>query len=93
MSNILDTLTEGELKVARILVQECLNGMGGKRPSDLENDTYTWAWADTLIKNGYKRHEAAGYWSSLEKKGVISHWEGKDYVVNDDVWQAFDSIW
>jgi len=93
MANILDTLTEGELKVARILVQECLNGMGGKRPSDLEHDTYTWAWADTLIENGYSRHEAAGYWSSLEKKGVISHWEGKDYVVNDDVWQAFDPIW
>ena len=93
MTNILDNLTDGELKVARILVQECLNGMGGKRPADLDGDRFTWAWADTLIENGYSRHEAAGYWSSLEKKGVISHWEGKDYVVNDEVWQAFDPIW
>jgi len=93
MSNILDTLTEGELKVARILVQECLNGMGGKRPSDLDGDRFTWAWADTLIEHGYSRHEAAGFWSSLEKKGIIYHYEGKDYVVNDEVWQAFDPIW
>jgi hypothetical protein len=93
MSNILSTLTEGELKVARILVQKCLNGMGGKRPSDLEADAYTWAWADTLIENGYSRHEAAGFWSSLEKKGIIYHWERKDYVLNDEVWQSFDAIW
>jgi hypothetical protein len=93
MTNILSTLTEGELKVARILVQECLNGMGGKRPSDLEADAYTWAWADTLIENGYSRQEAAGFWSSLEKKGIIYHYERKDYVLNDEVWQSFDAIW
>lgn len=93
MTNILSTLTDGELKVARILVQECLNGMGGERPADLDGDRYTWCWADTLIKKGYSRHEAAGFWSSLENKGIIYHYERKDYVLNDEVWQSFDAIW
>ena len=101
MTSILDNLTEGELKALRVLIAECLECMGGKRPADLENDPWTWCYADTLIEKGYSRHEAAGYFSSLSEKGVIEHYEtrrekGKrveEYVLNNDAWRAFDAIW
>jgi hypothetical protein len=49
-------LTANELKAALVLVREpALNGMGGQRPSDLDNDPYTWCDAQTLINAGWSK--------------------------------------
>jgi hypothetical protein len=90
---ILDTLTEGELKAARILVAECLRGMGGKRPADLESDPFTWTLPQILIDAGYSRHEAAGFWSSLLAKGAIEEYDRNEWIVADETWRAFEAIW
>ena len=70
-------LTEKEFKAARIFVETCLDGMGGKRPSDLEYDEYTWIDANDLISNGHTRHEAAGLMSSLSEKGFIAEYDNR----------------
>lgn len=87
-------LTANELKVARILVQSCLDGMGGSRPSDLEHDEYTWVYAEDLHKDhGYSKYEAAGYWSSLLDKGFIADMGDGDFVVDTPAWKWMDTIW
>jgi len=91
-------LTRRELHVSLVLVNECLSAMGGSRPSDLENDEMTWISPDDLILNGYSKHEAAGFWSSLSDKGFI------DLEVDDtpgstsdclstEAWKYLDTIW
>lgn len=87
-------LTDAELKVARILVQSCLDGMGGSRPSSLEHDEYTWIYPEDLYKHhGYSKHETAGFYSSLEKKDFISEADKGEWVVNTSAWQWMDTIW
>lgn len=85
-------LTANELAAARVLVQECLNGMGGKRPSDLDNDPYTWCYADTLIAAGWSKEAAAGTYGSLAEKGFIDLDKDGD-AVTTDAYQYMDTIW
>jgi hypothetical protein len=91
-------LTDNELKVAMILVQECLNGMGGSRPSDLEHDEYTWVEPSDLFSYGYSKNEAAGFWSSLNDKGFIAlDYDDSPYCCSDYVttegWRWLDTVW
>ncbi len=95
-------LTDAEFTVARILVQECLDGMGGQRPADLEHDEYTWADPKDLVTSyGYTRHQAAGFFSSLQEKGFVSSDEEPDvfgkirksWVVETKGWQWMDTVW
>jgi hypothetical protein len=86
-------LTANELKVAMILVNECLAGMGGERPADLEHDEYTWADPKDLQRYGYSRHEAAGFWSSLMAKGFIYEYDKNEFVVATQAWKFIDTVW
>lgn len=89
-------LTAGELKAAKILVQSCLDGMGGSRPSDLEHDEYTWVNIDDLVREGYSQAQAKGFFSSLHKKGFI---DGEydptqcETFVTTDGWKFIDTVW
>ena len=86
------TFTDNELRAARILLQDCLDNMGGKRPADLANDPFTWCEALTLVKAGFSRHEAAGTYGALIEKGFIVD-EGRDSHIADDGWRFMDTIW
>jgi hypothetical protein len=85
-------LTPNELKAARVLVQECLNGMGGDRPSDLDNDPYTWCDAADLIAAGWSKEAAAGTYGSLGEKGFIFI-DGEGDHVTDAGYRFMDTIW
>ena len=86
-------LTTTEEQAALVLVQSCLDGMGGQRPIDLDDDPFTWVWPDVLLDNGWTRHEAAGTWNALLDKGVIYQHDEKDYVLSDDAYRWLDTIW
>ena len=73
-------LTENELRAAFVLVGWCLENMGGKRPADLGDDPFTWAYPDTLVEAGWSNQAAAGTWGALLDKGIV-------------VWQWLDTIW
>ena len=68
-------LTAKEHAAAIHLVQSCLDGMGGKRPSDLADDEFTWINIGDLVVKGYSQHAAAGLFSSLSAKGFISEYD------------------
>jgi hypothetical protein len=89
-------LTENELLAALALVKSCLAGMGGKRPSDLERDPYTWVEASDLVTAGWITPAANGTFGALLAKGVI----GGEYnphqcetYLEDDAWRWLDTIW
>lgn len=86
------TLTDNELRAARILLQDCLDNMGGERPADLANDPFTWCEARTLVNAGFSRHEAAGTYGALIEKGFVVD-EGRDSYIADDGWRFMDTIW
>lgn len=91
-------LTENELRAAMVLVADCLNDMGGKRPSDLEYDEYTWQWAWTLQQAGWSRFEAAGTYGSLVEKGFIQLDVGDQRgspndCVTTEGWMWLDTVW
>lgn len=93
-------LTELETKAAVTLVQCCLDGMGGKRPSDLEDDEYTWADpVDLVSQMGISRHQSAGLFSSLSNKGFICDYGEDDssqkynWYVTTAGWRWVDTIW
>lgn len=85
-------LTANELKAALVLVRECLNGMGGQRPSDLDNDPYTWCDAQTLINAGWSKEAAAGTYGSLAEKGFI-FLDREGDTVSTAGYQFIDTIW
>lgn len=86
-------LTEGELKVAMILVKSCLNGMGGERPADLESDEYTWIDLGDIRSEGYSLAEARGYWSSLTQKGFIDEIDDGEWALAAAAWKFLDTVW
>lgn len=86
-------LTEGELKVAMILVKSCLNGMGGQRPADLAHDEYTWINLQDVIDGGYTRAEARGYWSALTKKNFIDDMGDNEWALATAAWKFLDTVW
>jgi hypothetical protein len=92
-------LTNNEMKALMIFVKSCLNGMGGKRPSDLEHDEYTWIGLRDLTNAGYNRHEASGTMGALEEKGLIyDSCEPQDdgtalYILGTETWKWLDTQW
>ena len=86
-----NTLTVNEKAAALVLLQECLNGMGGKVPADLEDDEFTWVAAETLVSHGWTAAEAAGTFSSLADKGVIFEYEPKQWVLS--AWREVATLW
>lgn len=85
-------LTANELKAALVLVRECLSGMGGERPSDLDSDPYTWCDAKTLIDAGWSKEAAAGTYGSLAEKGFINLDREGD-CVSTAGYQFIDTVW
>lgn len=86
-------LTENEFHAAMVLVlNDCLNGMGGERPLDLDNDPYTWVYADTLVKFGWSKESAAGTFASLDAKGVI-YAEGDESTLSTNAYRWLDTKW
>lgn len=102
MSKTFD-LTELETKAAIALVQACLDGMGGGRPSDLEYDEFTWVDTNDLTEGmDVTKHQAAGLFSSLHDKGFIFK-NGDQFdtfgnrqaswAVATKGWKYIDTIW
>ena len=86
-------LTDNEFHAAMILVNDCLAGMGGQRPADLGHDEYTWIDIDSLVAHGWSKEEAAGTFSALSDKGVISEYEKGQMVLNTSAWRWLDTKW
>lgn len=85
-------LTQNELSAAVAIIKDCLDGMGGNRPIDLDGDPYTWCDAQTLRNNGWTRHQAAGTYGALADKGfIILDTEG-DFVSTEG-YRWIDTIW
>ena len=77
--------TQNEKLAALHLVDECLEGMGGDRPMDLESDPFTWCHVDVLTSQGWSKHEAAGTYGALaEKKAIFIE---KDVSDHDGAWE------
>ncbi len=87
------SLTDKETQALILFTQSCLDGMGGKRPSDLEDDTYTWISEKDLTRGGFSKHQAAGLISSLSEKGVIYEYEPNQWVLADEGFRFADTIW
>lgn len=84
-------LTENEFHAAMVLVvNDCLDGMGGSRPLDLDNDPYTWVYAETLVKFGWSKESAAGTFASLNEKGVI-YADGEESTMSDAGYRWLDT--
>lgn len=94
-------LTVNELRAALVIVGNCLDGMGGRRPMDLLADPFTWCEAGDLIDAGWTRHEAAGTFGSLLEKGVVrsegkSRKEGKmveEFTLTEAAFRWLDTKW
>lgn len=86
-------LTDRETRVALILVNECLAGMGGERPADLGDDEYTWIAPEDLRAYGYSPKQTSGFWSSLMEKGFVELWDTNEWVLATEAWQYLDTIW
>lgn len=85
-------LTDNELRAAIAIVTDCLDGMGGARPIDLDDDPFTWTSADVLIARGWTRHGAAGTIGALLDKGVLEDYSD-DLVLTDAAYRWLDTVW
>lgn len=79
------TFTQNEKLAALHLVNECLSGMCGDRPMDLENDPFTWCHVEVLTDMGWSKHEAAGTYGALAEKGAL--YIEKEVHNNDGAWE------
>lgn len=86
-------LTKNELAAALVLVKSCLDGMGGKRPSDLDNDPYTWVSAKDLMAAGWTAAEAAGTFGALIEKGVVFQESKTEWTLGTDAYHFLDTVW
>ena len=86
-------LTANELRAALVLVKECLAGMGGSRPSDLEHDEYTWVDTDMLRYYGWSRPEANGTFGALISKGFIFEADTDQMALTTEAWRWLDTQW
>lgn len=93
-------LTDNEFKALYTLVNDCLSGMGGVRPSDIHEDPYTWTGCSVLTESGeWTDAEARGTYGSLDKKGLIyiepnpSSSDAWEDTVNESTFDMFESIW
>jgi len=86
-------LTANELKASMIIVKDCLAGMGGKRPIDLDYDPYTWTDAKVLMANGFNRHEAAGTFGALIEKGMVIQCDKNEWALTEAGYRWLDTVW
>lgn len=86
-------LTTNERRAALVLVSECLAGMGGDRPSDLEHDEYTWVDAKMLMAHGWTAPEANGTFGALTDKGFIFEADRNEMALTTEAWRFLDTIW
>ena len=87
-------LTQNELAAALVLVNSCLDGMGGKRPSDLEHDEYTWVDAkDLMATKKWNKNEAAGTFGALMAKGLVMEYDRNEWCLTTDAWRWLDTVW
>lgn len=86
-------LTDNETRAALILVKSCLNGMGGSRPADLDDDPYTWVAPEDLMEEGYSKNEAAGTWGALLEKGMIFENDHNEWAMSEEGYRFLDTIW
>lgn len=80
--------TPNEQLAALHLVDECLFGIGGKRPLDLEDDPLLCCHVTVLKNAGWTKEQAAGTYGSLAEKGAITIEE----IDQDDPLRWEDSI-
>lgn len=86
-------LTANERRAARLLVRQCLINMGGDRPSDLDDDPYTWVSVDDLVgAGGWSLPAAKGTFSSLLAKGFLQD-TGDGLAVSEEGYRWMDAIW
>lgn len=86
-------LTQNELDAAMAIVSDCLDGMGGSRPSDLEYDEYTWTDAKVLMAAGWTRSEATGTFGALMEKGLVTEYDKNEWALVTDAWCWLDTQW
>lgn len=86
-------LTQNELAAALVLVKSCLDGMGGKRPADLQHDEYTWVSANDLMAAGWNKNEATGTFGALMEKGLVYESDRNEWVLATAAWQYLDTVW
>lgn len=93
-------LTDNEFNALYLLVSDCLENMGGSRPSDIHEDPLTWTDSKVLWESGkWTKPESRGTYSALGKKGLITietkpEWpDVTEDMVNDFVFDMFDTIW
>ena len=92
--------TPNEKLAALHLVDECLDGMGGDRPMDLEDDPFTWCHPEVLTSMGWSKHEAAGTYGALAEKGALYIEKDVSYhdgawtdIISDDLYEWAESHW
>ena len=65
-------LTNGEKVVLKALIENGLEGMGGRVTQDLLEDNYSWfSVSDIVERTKYNKHQATGFMSSLSEKGIL----------------------
>lgn len=92
------SLTEKEQNALIAISKHALDNMGGKEPSDLFEDNYSYFNREDL--SGYMsdsqdvdKHEAAGLMSSLENKGLIVEEDGGEWALTDKGINEAQEIW
>jgi hypothetical protein len=83
MTNLI-TLTENETRAIYVLINACLDGMGGKHIDDLNDDPYTWVGHDNLVDAGWSQGSAKGTFGSLVAKGLIDEADKNEFAINHD---------
>jgi hypothetical protein len=86
-------LTDNEMKAAIVLVKSCLHGMGGNRPSDLEDDEYTWISARDLMEAGWSAASANATFGALMAKGFVGQFDKNEWVLETSAWKYLDTVW
>lgn len=91
-------LTEKEQNALLAITRHALNNMGGKEPSDLYDDNYSYFNRGDLsvyMSGGQKvnQHEAAGLMSSLDNKGLIVEVDHGDWALTDEGIRQSQEIW
>ena len=78
-------LSKKETKAFKAIVDNALEGMGGKEPRELLDDNYSWfERKDVSDRAGFNKNEAAGLISALDKKDLIMAEDDKGR--DDDMW-------
>ena len=89
-------LNKVEKEVLMTLINACLSGMGGEKPSDLWEDFYTWVEPKDLVDKtsaNLTLNQAKGYFSDFMKKGLINEYDKNERFLNEDAVREAEKIW